>query len=116
MALWAVIGLGGSIMLIAKTIGLDIQGNTILSIGVAVAFAIFSLAIVLMKPGAIKGFGYACWITVVFQGIVLFVAIDNIKDQGVMMSALFFMIPSAFFGWKALSAEITNAALYFQKK
>jgi hypothetical protein len=50
------------------------------------------------------------------MGVVLASSLMGLKDDSVIQTTIFLIIPSLFFGWKAFTADMTNAALYFQKK
>ena len=116
MALWALIGLGGSLLFLMQMIGLEMLNQGIFKIIVGVIVLLFSLGVFFMKPGLIKAFGYLCLINAVLMGVVLASSLMGLKDDSVIQTTIFLIIPSLFFGWKAFTADMTNAALYFQKK
>ncbi len=116
MALWALIGLGGSLLFLMQMIGLEMLNQGIFKIIVGVIVLLFSLGVFFMKPGIIKAFGYLCLINAVLMGVVLASSLMGLKDDSVIQTTIFLIIPSLFFGWKAFTADMTNAALYFQKK
>ena len=116
MALWALIGLGGSLLFLMQMIGLEMLNQGIFKIIVGVIVLLFSLGVFFMKPGLIKAFGYLCLINAILMGVVLASSLMGLKDDSVIQTTIFLIIPSLFFGWKAFTADMTNAALYFQKK
>ena len=116
MTLWALIGLGGSLLFLMQMIGLEMLNQGIFKIIVGVIVLLFSLGVFFMKPGIIKAFGYLCLINAVLMGVVLASSLMGLKDDSVIQTTIFLIIPSLFFGWKAFTADMTNAALYFQKK
>lgn len=116
MALWALLGLGGSLVLLIQMIGLGLLEQGIFQIILGLVIILFSIGVFLMKPGLIKAFGYLCWVNVLLQAIILFSSFTGIKDNDTIITAIVLLVPSAFLGWKAFSADISNAALYFQKK
>ena len=115
MALWALFGLGGSLIFLIQLIGLDLLNQGIFQLVIGLIILLFSLGVFLMKPGLIKAFGYLCVLNAVLQAIILFSAFVGIKDSDTISKTVIFIIPSVFFGWKAFTAEITNASMYFQK-
>ena len=57
MALWALLGLGGSLVLLIQMIGLGLLEQGIFQIIPGVVLILFCIGVFLMKPGLIIAFG-----------------------------------------------------------